>query len=582
MNESSARAADLASASRSAIMNGTLSRRGLLGAMGGAAAMVLLDACGSSGGASSAGSSGSTPSAGSGGGSPAAPAGSTKSSGPLAGGGSLAFGLFAEPDSLDPAVMRLISSYYVVGQVYDQLLWKISGDSTDKFVPGLATGYKVSEDGKTYTFTLRSGVKFHDGTDFNAAAVKASFDRLVDPATKSVKAKVGLGSYSGSKVVDDTTLEVNFAEPNGAFLDNVAGPLLAIVSPTAAKGGTDKVGRNPVGTGPFKFKSWTAGESIVLERNDDYSWGPDEHDLKGPARVSEVTFRIVASSPSQANALQSGSLQIAQGMEVADIVRLGRAGFQKKVVPSSGGPFGFMLTATKFPTDDPLVRQAMQYACDQKTILSTNFSDLYAPANTVTTSATLGHDDTVTYSYDPDKAKALLDQAGWKMGSDGIRHKDGKDLSLVWLLFSGFGWKDPATLFASQLQEIGFKSEISEEPPSSALAKSQQGVMNVSGFSYADPDPYFMKNLFSCGQAGTGSNFSHYCDTSVDSAIEAANATPDLDQRIADYKKIQQSIMKAAVFVPIYDYAVAYVTSKGLKGLEFTSLAVPILTGVSI
>lgn len=288
-----------------------------------------------------------------------------------------------------------------------------------------------------------------------------------------------LGPYGSSTVVDDYTVRVNFTAPNGGFLNNVASPLLAIVAPAAGKQGA-LFGRHPVGTGPFKFDSWLAGQSIQLVPNEKYTWGPDVAGLKGPAKLSQVTFRIVASSPSQANALQTGALQVAQGMDIPDAVRLTKAGFHQQVVGASGMPFGFMLNVRKAPTNDIRVRQAIQYATNADAINKTVFSNVYQSANTVLTSQTFGYSNATNYSYQPDRAASLLDQAGWTKGSDGMRRKNGQPLGLSWLLSTGFGFQDAAELMSSQLQSVGITSQITQQAAPEVFANIEKGIMNVS------------------------------------------------------------------------------------------------------
>jgi peptide/nickel transport system substrate-binding protein len=537
-----------------------VSRRGLLQLMGGGAgvallgggATALLSGCGGGGG----GSGGS--------------------------GGQLAIGLFAEPDSLDPATMHLLPSYQVTSSIYDQLLWRIAGQPPGSFLPGLATSYNVSADGKSYTFKLRKGVTFHDGTPFNAAAVKATFDRIVAPATKSVSAKAVLGPYQSSTVVDDYTVQVSFTAANGGFLNNVASPLLAIVSPTAAAQQGASFGRHPVGTGPFKFGSWITGESIQLNRNEKYTWGPDAAGLKGPAKLSQVTYRIVTTSPSQANALQSGALQVAQGMDISDVVRLTNAGFKQKVVGASGVPFGFVLNVRKAPTNDLRVRQAIQYATDAQAINKTVFSDVYQSANTVLTSGMFGHSDTVSYSYQPDRAAALLDEAGWTMGAGGVRRKNGTPLQLSWLIESGgFGFQDAAELMSAQLQQAGITSQINQQATPEYVAGIEAGKMNVSGLYDYAADPYVLNTLFSCAEVGDGPNDAHFCSPQVDAQIAAANGTISTGARATAYEAIEDELMRQAMFVPIYDLAAVFVTATSVSGITYTPLTIPLLTGAT-
>ncbi|MGH3171712.1 MAG: ABC transporter substrate-binding protein [Trebonia sp.] len=535
-----------------------VSRRSMLRLMGGGAgaavlgggAVSLLSACGSSSGSG--------------------------------GSGQIAVGLFAEPDSLDPATMKLIPSYQVTSSIYDQLLWKVAGQPASEFIPGLATSYSVSPDGKTYTFKLRKGVTFHDGTPFNASAVKATFDRIVAPATKSVSAKAVLGPYQSSTVVDDYTVRVSFSSVNGGFLDNVASPLLAIVSPTAAKSAGSSFDRHPVGSGPFKFGTWIAGQSIALVPNEKYTWGPDVPGLKGPAKLSGVTYRIVTSSPSQANALQTGALQVAQGMDIPDVVRLTNAGFKQKVVGSAGMPFGFMLNVKKAPTDDIRVREAIQYATNAAAINSTVFSNVYKQANTVLTSETSGHSDTVSFTYQPDRAASLLDQAGWKAGAGGMRSKNGRALELSWLLSTGFGFQDAAQLMAAQLQKAGIASQLTQQASPEVFENIEKGIMNVSSIYDYAADPYILNTLFSCAQVGDGPNYAHFCSPHIDAQIAAANTTVDAATRATAYEQIQNELMQQAMFVPIYELAAVFVTSKSVSGIVYTPLAIPLLTGATV
>jgi peptide/nickel transport system substrate-binding protein len=536
-----------------------ISRRGMLQMMGGGAsaavlgggAVSLLTACGASNGGGGGGT------------------------------GQISIGLFAEPDSLDPAAMRLIPSYQVTSSIYDQLLWKVAGRPADEFLPGLATSYTVSPDGKTYTFRLRRGVTFHDGTPFNASAVKATFDRIVAPATKSVSAKASLGPYESSTVVDEYTVKVSFTAANGGFLNNLASPLLAIVSPAAAKAQGSSFGRHPVGSGPFKFGSWIAGQSIQLVPNEKYTWGPDVAGLKGPARLSQVTYRIVTSSPSQANALQTGALQVAQGMDIPDVVRLTKAGFRQRVVGSAGMPFGFMLNVQKAPTNDLRVRQAVQYATDAQAINSTVFSNVYQKANTVVTSQTFGHSSAVSFTYQPDRAAALLDQAGWKAGAGGMRSKDGKALELSWLLSTGFGFQDAAELMSAQLQKVGIASQITQQASPEVFANIEKGIMNVSSIYDYAADPYILDTLFSCAQVGDGPNYAHFCSPHIDAQIASANRTVDSSARAAAYEQVENELMQQAMFVPIYELAAVFVTAKAVSGIVYTPLAIPLLTGAT-
>jgi peptide/nickel transport system substrate-binding protein len=176
-------------------------------------------------------------------------------------GGEIVVGLNLEPDNLDPAVTPFAVSHWVMMNIYDTLVWR-ANDGT--FHPGLAEEWETSEDGTVYTFTLRQGVNFHDGTPFNAEAVKFTFDHIVDPESHSGFAASLLGPYDRTEVPDEYTAEVHFREPYAPFLDSASQAFLAIVSPTAVQADRVAYLRNPVGTGFMKFDEWVQNDHISL------------------------------------------------------------------------------------------------------------------------------------------------------------------------------------------------------------------------------------------------------------------------------------------------------------------------------
>jgi peptide/nickel transport system substrate-binding protein len=230
----------------------------------------------------------------------------------------LSMAVFQEPDTLDPVATGLVVSATVGYAVFDPLVWKFTGKGSKTYYPGLASSWDVSADSTTYTFKLRNDVKFHDGTQFNANAVKATFDHIVDPASKS--RQVGtLGPYKETRVVDEFTAQVIFSQPNAAFINNMTG--LQMVSPAAlARYGAD-FGHNPVGTGPFKFKEYTVGQRVVVERNPDYKWGPSPL-RSGAPDLSEITFRIPADPGARFNAVQTGEVQLAPNLNPQDVQKV--------------------------------------------------------------------------------------------------------------------------------------------------------------------------------------------------------------------------------------------------------------------
>src|SRR3954468_3162116 len=293
------------------------------------------------------------------------------SSGPVSGSGrsgaqALTAAVFQNRDALDPAVTGLVAVSQIDASIFDTLTYKFAGD--DKIYPGLATSYDVSPDGKTYTFQLRKDVKFQDGTPFNAAAVKANFDHIADPATKSKSALGALGPYQETQVVGDDEVKVVFKEPNLAFENEMSETTLGMSSPAALQKYGSDYGNHPVGTGPYKFVSFQNGQQVRVTRNPDYKWGPDKLG-SGPAKLSGITFRILSDASAQRNAFNTNEIQVAGALTPQDVKTAVDAGAKKATATSTGMPYGYLINVTKSPTDDLAVRQAIQQAIDKKSIL---------------------------------------------------------------------------------------------------------------------------------------------------------------------------------------------------------------------
>jgi peptide/nickel transport system substrate-binding protein len=486
----------------------------------------------------------------------------------------LTVGVFQEPDTLDPGATGLALSSLIASAVFDPLVWWLPTVNGDKqFYPGLATSWEVSPDATTYTFTLRQDVDFHDGTHFNAEAVKATFDHIVDPETKSRSAKGSLGPYQETRVVDEYTAQVVFSAPNAAFLHEMTTVLFGMASPQALKKyGPTGFGNNPVGTGPFSFVSYAAQDHVSLTKNPNYKWGPEAFGAPGPAKLQNLDFRILLDSTARYNALQAGQIQMAMNLNPSDIQTIrNTTGLTHYNVPSTGQPYGYPLNVKKTPTDDLLVRQAINLAVDQNTLVQSVLMGAYEPAHNVLTPTTPGYDKSLDtmYAYNPDKAKALLDQAGWVAGQDGTRSKNGQPLEVEILIQSSNGFDLPTQFVVSQLKAVGVAATTSSEPFTTAAQSYNNGVQNLSAIFYYDVDPYLLKNLVTTEQIQSGFNWAHYSNSSVDSGIAQANATMDDTTRSGQYQQVTQTLMEDAIFLPLWNVSGIFSAASNLKGLNF-------------
>jgi peptide/nickel transport system substrate-binding protein len=499
---------------------------------------------------------------------------SAAASGPGKPGGTLTVGIPSTPDTLDPGATGLALTLLISMAMFDPLVWWLptSGGGSE-FVPGLAESWTVSPDASVYTFKLRKDVTFHDGTKFDATAVKATYDHVVDPATKSKSGLGALGPYKQTTIIDPYTVEISFTEPNAAFMHQQAAGNFGIASPTAlAKYGATGFGNNPVGSGPFKFESYATGDRLNLVKNPDYTWAPSALG-SGPAMLDKLVFRIVADDAGRYNALQAGQLQIGMNLLPSNIDASQKSGkFTQLTVPSIGTPLGLPINVTKPPTDDPLVRQAIIYAVDQDKLVKDVLFGVYKAAHNVLTPITPGFSQQAStlYAYDPDKANALLDQAGWVKGADGVRTKNGQNLDLNIILFAGGGLELPTQFVVSQLNKVGFTATTTVQPFATAQGSYNAGQHNLGSFGYYGADPYLLNIWVNSDAIASGFNWSHYNNPEIDQEIGKANTTADDAARAAVYEQVGTTLMRDSIYLPLWDVNGAFTMPHTVKGLHTT------------
>ena len=470
------------------------------------------------------------------------------------GGGNLVYGLSGDfDDTLDPQVTNFDTTIRVTLNVCEPLVWE---PEPGKFMPGLAEKWDVSPDAKTYTFNLRKGVKFHDGTPFNGDAVKFTLDRVVDPATKAGQSHDQLGPYDHTEVVDDYTVKVVMKQPYAPLLTNLNG-YLGIVSPTAVqKMGMADFARHPVGSGPFMFKEWVAKDHVTLVRNPDYNWGSSMFKNTGPAYLDQVTFKIIPEPSVRTGTLKTGETHIideVDPLEYATLSKDNKFGIIQKGQPGSGWIL-MLNTTSSGPITDATVRQAMEYAVDREGVNQAVFQGLYKPAWSPLMRPTFAYDASTeqVYSFDPEKAKQILDGAGWTMGSDGVRAKGGQRLEIDFPIISRPRDNAMAESVQASLHDVGIDLKVNPLERAAAREAYQQNRYDVSfmWFSYGDPD--VLRTLFHSANI-QAFNRSRYQVPEVDKMLEDAAGSTDMNHRSDVYKQIQQRVLKDTAIVPLVD-----------------------------
>lgn len=483
-------------------------------------------------------------------------------------GGDLIFGLSSEPPTLDPHNSGSAWTPRVDNSIFDTLVWKAADQS---FKPFLATKWEPSADGKTWTFNLKQGVKFHDGTPFDANAVKYNFDRVIDPKRGGGSSVGLLGPYEGADIVDAHTIRVRFKSAFAPLLDGLSQSFLGMVSPTAADKLGDNFGAQPVGTGPFVFKEWVRQDHITLTRNADYQWAAEGQDHTGPAYLASVVFKFIPEAATRVATLETGETHIIENVPAQEVGNIQKDNkFQVVLTPIPGMPWLLDINIKQPPTDDLNVRKALIYAVNQKAMVDTLFPGLYDPSTNILTAVTWSYDKKAAsmYSYSKEKARELLDQAGWKMGSGGIREKDGKPLALSMHVIAAAGYDETAQLLQSQYRESGIQADIKLLERATMFNESHAGKHHLANHFWVGSDPDILQLHFHSSMLSTW-NWQKISDPAMDKLLDDGRSTVDEAKRKAIYAQIQQKIMEEALIVPIFDHKNLTAARNQIKGMRF-------------
>jgi len=475
---------------------------------------------------------------------------------------------WGEPvDTLNPAATGARDVGPIDRNIFDTLVW-LTPDF--KVTPHLATKWAVSDDSKTYTFTLRDGVTFHDGAPFDAEAVVANFAYITDTSTQSKISMALLGPCTTAKAVDRLTVQISCGTPFAPLLAQLGEPYLGMQSPKAIQQYGADLGLHPVGTGPFAFVSYAPNQSVVLKRNEDYRWGPEAVGHAGPPDIAQVTFQIVPSSQARVSQFQSGQSQMMQETPGIFWNVLGKSGRYASVpVPITGLGIFAPINASAWPTDDIAVRKAILYAVDKKGAIQLADAGVFAPSNTPLQKGMTGYDASLedAYPYDPAKAEATLKAAGWTRGGE-FWEKGGRTLALKMTAISTVPeYPLIAQAIQGYLRKAGMDAQVQQLAVPAWLAANIKGDMSLTPLQYIAVDPDALHLWFLPDQYF---NWSHYSDPALTALIKQGQQETDVKKREDIYHQVQKLIMDQALEMPIHENVDLVMTSKALTGLTYS------------
>lgn len=455
-------------------------------------------------------------------------------------------------ESLDPHKAVAAGTKEVMFNVFEGLM-KPTPDGD--LIPAVAEKYEISEDRLTYTFTIRDGVKFHNGDPVTAEDVGESLARCTDPSDPSILGVEAFSNIAGMVSEDERTISITLREPNGEFLSYLTTAILPA--------DYDQQDTMPVGTGPFKFVSRAAQDNLVLERFEDY-WGE-------PACLDKVTYKIIENADSILMSLQSGAVDVFAHLTSTQAAQLG-GDFNIEEGTMNLVQAMYLNNAEK-PFDDVRVRQALCYAVDRQQILDLAF-DGYGSLIGSSMYPAFGKyfDDSLTnyYPHDAEKAKALLAGAGYPDG-----------FSMTITVPSNYQPHiDTAQVIAEQLKQVGVTAEIQLVEWGSWLSDVYAGRQYQATVVGVDASTMTARALLERFTSAAGNNFINYNNSDYDALFQQAVSAADDAAQVAAYKQAEANLTENAANVYIQDLADLVAVRKGLTGVRFYPIYVLDLSGI--
>ncbi|MDP9438163.1 MAG: ABC transporter substrate-binding protein [Actinomycetota bacterium] len=471
---------------------------------------------------------------------------------------SLVVSIQAEPPTLDPSISSALVDRQVMASLYDKL---VDIDESGEIVPVLAESFEASDDGMSYTFKLRDGIEFHDGTPFDAEAVKFNLDRYrQEDSTRSTE----LGSVENVEVVDPRTVRVALNEPFSPFLAVLTDRAGMMVSPAAVEKSGEDYANNPVGTGPFKFVERVRGDHITVEKNPGY-W------QEGLPKVDEVVYRGIEDKNVQLQNLRSGQLDMIDQIPFNEVRTLEEGGDYKVINETGLGFQGFYLNLTRPPFDDPNLRRAVYEMADREAIVGAVLREVGGAAG----NSPFGPDSFAHGESDEaeppnvKEARAALEEAGMPDGFE-------------------FTMKLPATPDGQQLGRViqqtmepaGIKVNLEQLEFGALLEDRQAGDFEALQLGWSgriDPD----QNIYDFVVTDAGNNDSGYSNARVDELLNEARGMSDTGERKRLYDEAVSILHDEVPYVYLYHENNLYAMHPSVKGFEYHPDGILRLAGVS-
>lgn len=476
-------------------------------------------------------------------------------------GGNLLIAIDTDPNCLDPQQAGNNNSLNIGRQFTDSLTDQ--DPDSGKIVPWLATKWQISADNRRFTFTLRDGVTFSDGTPFTARSVKENFEAIGRLGARASLASTYLQGLQQIETPDDHTVIVTFRQPDAQFLQATSTMSLGFfASKTVAASPQQRCQGELVGTGPFVLKSFTHNQQVTLARRAGYAWPSSLAAHQGEGWLDGVEYRVIPESGVRFGSLISGQLDVNVGVTPQDEALL----LAKKITLSARTNPGLVYSLfPNFSTPlmaDKTVRQALNLAIDRKA-LQPVLSRYQAPATSVLAKSTpFWQDRSEALRFDRHQAERLLEKSGWHKGNDGIRVKQGQRLSFKIAYWQSVPFIE---LVQQQLKAAGIDLQLEKAPISQVVARQASGRLPVDFYNLTRSDPDVLRTVFDA----QGRNVNHRQPQAVDELLLQSSETLDAAKRQRSVTQAVDLLIGEGNAVPLVELATVIATGNRVRGFHF-------------
>lgn len=474
----------------------------------------------------------------------------------------------------------------VLNQITDKLTYQ--DPKTLEIQPWIAESWTVNADATEYSFKLRPGVSFSDGTPLDAAAVAKNFDTygLGNKALKLPVSEV-INNYARSEVVDPLTVKFFFKKPSPGFLQGTSVIGSGLVSPATLERPFEELGdaTRIIGSGPFVVASETLGKELVLKARKDYAWGPAKHAHQGRARLDEIKLIVTPEDSVRIGALLAGQAGFIRQVQAYDEKRVEEQKFAIYAPSTRGVNNSVVFRPDNALVADLKVRQALLHATNTQEIVQTLFSPRYPRATSVIASTAAGYVDLSSQLiHDEAKARQLLDEAGWTLGANGLRQKDGKELVLT--AYESLPQpqnKETLQLVAQQWAKVGVKLNVLAGDAGSRTVDSldpEKTPVAPGMVGRADPD-VIKSNFYPTNRnvllqrGGVSQKVKSFEDAQLNGLLDAIAAETDAARRLALTGDVQRYLLAQAYVIPVFEEPQAFAGAPWVREVGFEAVGRP-------